>query len=73
MEVGALGSEESDGGQDLSPRQVDALQALFRRLGKGKGKGGKPDVIAGPPNGGGGKGKGEGGKGFQGECWRCHE
>eukprot|EP00969_Alexandrium_andersonii_P204171 9021279-Alexandrium_andersonii.AAC.1 len=69
MEVGALVPEESDGGQDLNPQQVEALYALFKRLGKGKGKGGKPDSPAVPPNGGGGKGKGKGGKGFQGECW----
>eukprot|EP00969_Alexandrium_andersonii_P031919 1394703-Alexandrium_andersonii.AAC.1 len=52
---------------------METLQALFKRMGKGKGKGGKPDSLAAPPNGGGGKGKGKGGKGFQGECWRCHE
>eukprot|EP00969_Alexandrium_andersonii_P119432 5280468-Alexandrium_andersonii.AAC.1 len=52
---------------------METLQALFKRVGKGKGKGGKPASPATPPNGGGGVGKGKGGKGFQGECWRCHE
>eukprot|EP00969_Alexandrium_andersonii_P181538 8022702-Alexandrium_andersonii.AAC.1 len=69
MDIGALVSEESDGGQELSAQQLDALHALFRRFGKGKGKGGEPDSPAAPPNGGGGKGKGKGGKGFQGERW----
>eukprot|EP00969_Alexandrium_andersonii_P070021 3090546-Alexandrium_andersonii.AAC.1 len=65
-------SEESDGGQELSSQQVEALRALFRRFGEGNGKGGEPESPAAPPNGG-GKGEGKGGKGFQGECWRCHE
>eukprot|EP00969_Alexandrium_andersonii_P032180 1405504-Alexandrium_andersonii.AAC.1 len=60
MEVGALTSEESDGGQELSSQQVEALYALFKSLGKGKGKGGEPEFPAAPPNGGGGKGEGKG-------------
>eukprot|EP00969_Alexandrium_andersonii_P216782 9574773-Alexandrium_andersonii.AAC.2 len=69
MEVGALVPEDSGGEHDLSPQQVEAARALLKCLGKGKGKGGKPEVPTVPPNGGGGKGKGKGGKGFQGECW----
>eukprot|EP00969_Alexandrium_andersonii_P248723 10991237-Alexandrium_andersonii.AAC.1 len=38
MEVGALVPEDSGGEQDLSPRQVEAVYALLKRFGKGKGK-----------------------------------
>eukprot|EP00969_Alexandrium_andersonii_P156515 6919472-Alexandrium_andersonii.AAC.1 len=65
MEVRALTPDDSGGRQELDLQQADATYALLKRFGKGKGKGGKPESLVAPPNGGGAKGKGKGGEGFQ--------
>eukprot|EP00969_Alexandrium_andersonii_P174970 7738305-Alexandrium_andersonii.AAC.1 len=67
MDIGALAPDDPRGeGSDLDPQHVEAIFALLKRFGEGKGKGGKLGSPAAPPVSGGGEGKGAGGTGLLG-------